>query len=359
MILCSIAVEDTDNWAFIGLALIPAIIIALIVFGHQPISQPELLGTPTPTPTFTPTPTLTPTPTFTPTPSPTPTSTPTATPTPTPAVATVEPTPTIPTCDAPLKEGLGGGDHYWLERPFGPEHNQQHSRFYPYASTGDGLYLLHHGVDIQNETGTPVLAVADGKVVVAGDDSVEAYGLTTDFYGQLVIIQLNQAYLEQPVFCLYGHLSEVSVAVGQEVRVGDGLGRVGMTGIALGPHLHFEVRVGSNSYGQTRNPELWLKPFPDLGTIAGRLLYPNGCPIQDRTITIQRAESPDERWGSLRTYIFGEYINPDDGWGENFSLGDVPAGAYTLRTVVNRKLYTYPVEVVAGQTAFVEIEIIW
>jgi murein DD-endopeptidase MepM/ murein hydrolase activator NlpD len=343
---------------FIGLALIPAVIIALVVVGHQPISQPEFLGTPTPTPTFTPTPTLTPTPTFTPTPPPT--ATPTATPTPTLAAPpTVEPTPTIPTCDEPLQEGLGGGDHYWLERPFSPEHNQQPSRFYPYASTGGGDYLLHHGVDTQNETGTPVLAVADGKVVAAGDDSVEAYGRTINFYGQLVIIQLNQTYREQPVFCLYGHLSEVSVAVGQEVQVGDVLGRVGMTGIALGPHLHFEVRVGSNSYSHTRNPELWMKPFPGLGTIAGRLLYPNGCPIQDRTITVHRADAPDERWGGLRTYIFGEGVNPDDALGENFCLGGVPAGSYILRTVVNRKLYSYPVEVLAGQTVFVEIEIIW
>jgi murein DD-endopeptidase MepM/ murein hydrolase activator NlpD len=359
MILNSIVVEDTDNRVFIGLALILAIIIALATLSYQPMHQPELLGTSTPTPTFTPTPTLTPTPTFTPTPTPTATSTPTATPTLTSATPTVEPTPTIPSCDAPLKEGLGGGDHYWLERPLGPEHNQQPSRFYPYASTGDGQYLLHHGVDIQNETGTPVLAVADGKVVVAGDDSAAAYGRTTDFYGQLVIIELNQTYREQPVYCVYGHLSEVSVAVGQEVKVGDVLGRVGMTGIALGPHLHFEIRVGSNTYSQTRNPELWVKPFPDQGTIAGRLLYPNGCPIQDRIITVHRADAPDERWGSLRTYIFGEGINPDGGWGENFCLEDVPAGSYILRTVVNRKLYTYPVEVVAGQTAFVEIEIIW
>ncbi|MFB0535439.1 MAG: M23 family metallopeptidase, partial [Anaerolineae bacterium] len=318
MTLRSIAVEGTDNRVFIGLALIPAVIMALVILGHLSIHQPEFLGTPTPTPTFTPTPTLTPTPTFTPTP--TPTSTPTATPTSIPATPTVEPTPTIPTCDEPLKEGLGGGDHYWLERPLGPEHSQQPSRFYPYASTGEGRYLLHHGLDIQNETGTPVLAVADGKVVVAGDDRVEAYGPTTDFYGQLVIIELNQTYLEQPVFCIYGHLSEVSVGVGQEVRGGDVLGRVGMTGIALGPHLHFEMRVGSNGYSQTRNPELWLKPFPDQGTIAGRLLYPNGCPIQDRIITVHRADAPDERWGSLRTYIWGEGINPDDGWGENFCL---------------------------------------
>jgi murein DD-endopeptidase MepM/ murein hydrolase activator NlpD len=359
MILRSNTIEDTDHWLFMGLALLPAIIVALIIFGHQPIYQPELLGTSTPTPTLTPTPTWTPTPTFTPTPTSTATPPPTATPTGVPVTPTVEPTPTIPTCDAPLKAGLGGGDHYWLERPLGPEDNQQLSRFYPYASTGEGQYLLHHGVDIQNETGTPVLAVAEGQVVVAGDDRTEAYGQTTNFYGQLVIIELNQPYLEQPVFCIYGHLSEVSVAVGQEVKVGDVLGRVGMTGIALGPHLHFEMRVGSNSYSQTRNPELWLKPFPDQGTIAGRLLYPNGCPIQDRIITIHRAEAPDERWGSLRTYIFGEGINPDDDWGENFALGDVPAGAYILKTVVNRKLYTYPVEVVAGQTAFVEIEIVW
>lgn len=350
MSLRSIA-TDTNNWLFMGLVLIPMVIMALVVFGHQPIYRPELLGTSTPTPTFTLTPTPTPTPTSTPTP--TPTTTPTVTPTPTP---TLEPTPEIPTCEAPLKKGLGGGDHYWLERPFGPEHNQQLSRFYPYASTGEGRYLLHHGVDIQNETSTPVLAVADGRVIVAGDDSMEAYGQTTNFYGRLVIIELDRAYLEQPVFCLYGHLSEVNVAVGQEVKAGDTLGRVGMTGIAMGPHLHFEVRVGSNSYSHTRNPELWWKPFPDRGTIAGRLLYPNGCPVQDRTITLHRAESPDEGWGSLRTYIFGEGINPDDDWGENFCLGDVPVGTYILKTVVNRKLYTVPVEIVAGQTAFVEIE---
>jgi hypothetical protein len=203
--------------------------------------------------------------------------------------------------------------------------------------------------------GTPVLAVAPGKVVVAGTDQVEVHGLRPDFYGQLVVVQLGREFHEQPVFVLYGHLSRITVDVGQQVATGDMLGEVGMTGVAIGPHLHFEVRVGANTYADTRNPELWLKPLPGHGTIAGQLLDTQGNPISEAIINFHRAEAPDVRWREAWTYV-GESVNSDEEWGENFVMGDVPAGSYGLKTRVGGRLYNTEVEVEAGKTSLVTLE---
>jgi murein DD-endopeptidase MepM/ murein hydrolase activator NlpD len=208
---------------------------------------------------------------------------------------------------------------------------------------------------MENPIGTPVLAVTSGTVIVAGSDQVEVYGLKPDFYGQLVVVQLDREFHEQPVFVLYGHLSRVMADVGQRVTTGDVLGEVGMTGVAIGPHLHFEVRVGANTYADTRNPELWLKPLPGHGTIAGQLLDSQGNPIPEAIINFHRAEEPDKRWREAYTYP-GDGVHADDEWGENFVMGDVPAGSYVLKTSVNGWLYTQEVTVGAGKTSFVIIE---
>lgn len=231
----------------------------------------------------------------------------------------------------------------------------QTSRFYPYGTTANGRYFLHHGVDIENPSGTPVLAVASGTVIVAGSDQVEVYGLKPDFYGQLVVVQLDGEFHEQPVFVLYGHLSRITARVGQRVTAGDVLGEVGMTGVAIGPHLHFEVRVGANTYADTRNPELWLKPLAGHGTIAGQLLDAQGNPIPEALINFHRAEEPDRRWRETWTYASDE-VNPDEEWSENFVMGDVPAGSYVLKTRIGGRLYAQEVTVEAGRTSLVIIE---
>jgi murein DD-endopeptidase MepM/ murein hydrolase activator NlpD len=206
-----------------------------------------------------------------------------------------------------------------------------------------------------NPIGTAVLAVSSGTVIVAGTDQTEVYGLKPDFYGQLVVVQLDREFHEQPVFVLYGHLSRVITDVGQRVTTGEVLGEVGMTGVAIGPHLHFEVRVGANTYADTRNPELWLKPLPGHGTIAGQLLDSQGNPIPEATINFHRGEEPDKRWREACTYASDE-VNPDEEWGENFVMGDVPAGSYVLKTGIGGRLYTQEVMVESGTTSLVIVE---
>jgi hypothetical protein len=209
---------------------------------------------------------------------------------------------------------------------------------------------------MENPSGTSVLAVAPGVVIVAGNDQDVVYGLKPNFYGQLVVVHLDREFREQPVFVLYGHLSRVTAHVGKRVTTGEVLGEVGMTGAAIGPHLHFEVRVGANTYADTRNPELWLKPLPGHGTIAGRVQDAQGNPIPAVVVNFHRAEEPDKRWRETWTYVSAE-VKPDEEWGENFVMGDVPAGSYVLRTRVNGRLYTQEVTVEAGKTSFVILEV--
>lgn len=349
-----------SNAAFFLAVFVLALTVAALLAGWRALPEATVMGTSTFTPTHTATATHTPTPTHTPTatPSPTPTHTPTITPTPT-DTATPLPTHTPMPTDTPTVTPTlpPPEDHYWLGRPIGPDGSNEITHYYPYGTRGgDEEYLIHHAVDIINPSGTTVVAVAPGRVVVAGDDRTAAVGPWTDFYGNVVLVALDQAYKGQPLYVLYGHLSEVAVQEGQRVAPGDVLGQVGATGIALGPHLHFEVRVGGPTYAHTRNPELWIAPFPDWGTIAGRLLDAGGNFVPQTLVTFHPAAAPDDRWRETRTYYLEEGIAPDPAWGENFTLGDVPPGEYLVKTRVNGRLYVAAVSVEAGKTALVVIQ---
>jgi murein DD-endopeptidase MepM/ murein hydrolase activator NlpD len=87
---------------------------------------------------------------------------------------------------------------------------------------------LHTGADYPVPVGSPVLAVADGTVVVAQD---------LFFEGNAVMIDHGDGLIS-----MYFHLSDIKVQVGQEVKKGHTLGSVGSTGRATGPHLWFGVR---------------------------------------------------------------------------------------------------------------------
>jgi hypothetical protein len=332
-----------------ALALSIGLVVLLALGGAGISDQPQVLGTPTftatPTPTFTPT--LTPTATWTPSPTPTPTNTPTPTLTPT---VTPTPTPTSTPTPAPASA------HLWLEIPIDPdsEGDRYPGTYFPYGATGGGRYHLHHGVDYMNPAGTPVRAAAAGTVIVAGNDLETVYGLKPDFYGNLVIQELDQRFQDRAVYVLYGHLSQVMVGTGQHLEPGDMVGLVGMTGVAIGNHLHLEVRLDANDYGNTRNPVLWLRPGPGEGVIAGLVLDAQGEPIPEAPVTFFRAAEPNRWWRQSQTYA-NDGVNADDQLGENFALGYVPAGEYLVKVKIGERSYVQPVMVEAGDVGFVLI----
>jgi hypothetical protein len=116
------------------------------------------------------------------------------------------------------------------------------ARFHPILST----WTAHRGVDYAAPTGTKVMTVADGVVEFAGDRGG---------YGNLVVVRHPDRFMTY-----YAHLNAFAakLAVGDKVTQGQTIGYVGMTGLATGPHLHFEFHVrGQNG--------LWTAvPAPDV-----------------------------------------------------------------------------------------------
>jgi murein DD-endopeptidase MepM/ murein hydrolase activator NlpD len=266
-----------------------------------------------------------------------------------------EPSPTPPpTFTRPALPFTTDEEHYWLRRPVPEDGVVWTDKVYPYGGTRGGQLRPHHGIEFMVPTGTPMLAAASGTVVVAGDDSVDVYGPHPNFYGKLIVIELDSHYQGQPVYILYGHLSDVLVREGQQVGVGDVIGLSGGTGLADGPHLHFEVRLGRNDYYHTRNPLLWIYPFPDYGTVAGRITWPDGSLAYEVPVSLRRLDAPS-RYLATTTYA-DDNVNATELWGENFAIDDVPAGYYevTVRLSENRRI-TEEVWVYAYRTSFVEI----
>jgi murein DD-endopeptidase MepM/ murein hydrolase activator NlpD len=252
-------------------------------------------------------------------------------------------------------------DHYWVGRPFGAyATNQLASPSYQFGATAGGRYRIHHGVDISNPFGTPVLAATDGEVIHAGPDDTVLLGPYNNFFGNTVVIRLNRrlpvASGELDVFLLYGHLSQVNVTVGQQVRPEDVIGAVGMTGIAIGPHLHVEIRLGSNTYYNNVNPYLWMAPLEGQGSVAVRVLTADGRTWPGAAISIVRFSGGVAAWArQIITYMDSENIGPDPAWGENGAMDGVPAGSYYVVGVVNGERLSAEITVRAGETSFVEL----
>lgn len=101
-----------------------------------------------------------------------------------------------------------------------------------------GVVRGHGGVDLAAPAGAPVFATGPGKVVSAG---------WAGGYGLLVTIDHGSGKQSR-----YGHLSAASVAVGQLIPAGTVVGFVGSTGLATGPHLHYEIRINGAAVDPAR-----------------------------------------------------------------------------------------------------------
>ncbi len=267
---------------------------------------------------------------------------------PTPTETPAPPTYTPPPLPPPVV-----GEHLFLQRPVPASGPTWTDKSYPYGSTRGGSLRPHAGVEFIVPTGTPVLAVAPGVVVAAGDDSAVPFGPQTNFYGNLVIIQLDNGDTAAPLFALYGHLSELHVDVGQRVATGDVLGLSGASGIADGPHLHFELRLGVNSYETTRNPLLWLLPLNGTGVVAGRVTGPGGELLHEAPVALIREDGPAPHTATT-SYALGE-PNADGTIRENFVLDDVAPGFYQAIVDTGTRRYSTDLWVYPGRVNWVEI----
>jgi murein DD-endopeptidase MepM/ murein hydrolase activator NlpD len=97
-----------------------------------------------------------------------------------------------------------------------------------------GQYYIHKGIDISTyRSGDPIVAAADGQVVTIDFDA--------EGFGNYVIIKHKHGY-----YTRYAHLQKSTVKIGQRVQQGGVIGNIGNTGLSTGPHLHYEVHIGSD-----------------------------------------------------------------------------------------------------------------
>lgn len=327
-------------------------------------------------PTSTQTPTLAPPATATPQPTATITLTPVSTNTPAPTETAVPPTPLpgracpseypvrpeyqrfyLPSQPWPTPDPALAAPHFWLAKPLPGGGRFIVNDSFPYGSDGNGRYLLHNGVDSAEAMGTPVLAAADGVVAYAGPDANVLFGWRCDWYGHLVAIEHDQTWLGQPIYTLYGHVLDIVVETGQRVYQGQPVASIGFGGAAIAPHLHFEVRVGENDFGATRNPMLWISPGPTRGVLAGRVVDENGRPWQGVTVTLIDGRGDAPQFINTWSYLGDPdgLINPDEGYAENFVFADVPPGSYVLYAKIQDVEYRQTVEINAGSLTLAEI----
>ena len=117
----------------------------------------------------------------------------------------------------PVKGGIGHVSMYYgqNENPF------------------TGQWYIHKGIDISTyRTGDPIVATADGKVVYVGYDNS---------FGNNVIIQHSHGFYSR-----YAHMQSFKVYKGQKVQQGQVIGFIGATGLVTGPHVHYEVHLGTS-----------------------------------------------------------------------------------------------------------------
>ena len=180
----------------------------------------------------------------------------------------------------------------------------------------------HQGVDFAAPTGTPVHAVADGKVLMAA-----FYG----GYGNLIILEHAGGYTTY-----YAHLSAYAqgIEVGALVRRGDEIGAVGSTGRSTGPHLHFELRrnnVYIDPLAPGRNLDLWTLRDQDQRELARRSVVMTAITDPTRTQRQDRQTAPSEGLSVSRSTPFiqteADLHGPAD-VSPALPVGDVPAAPF-------------------------------
>jgi murein DD-endopeptidase MepM/ murein hydrolase activator NlpD len=247
----------------------------------------------------------------------------------------------------------------WLRRPIAPPGNVYLDQTYRYGSTMGGNFQQHQGVEFNNPDGTPVMAALGGTVVYAG--RAEAGALTVAIRHDTTVTARDTTFR---LYSIYFHNSALEVKEGDRVRTGQVISRVGNTGRATNDHLHLELAISpTDSIGAivdslqrfppfTTNPELWLRPLPGTGVVAGQVLDSAGAPVRQARIYGFTKRVPVETpFSYIETY--GDKAHPHPLYGEHFALGDVPAGTYVVGTEIGGRRVLRRVTVAPGRLTWV------
>jgi len=241
-------------------------------------------------------------------------------------------------------------DHFYFTRPIAVDKINWPNLEYRYGGVFFKPSAVHTGIDIPAKMGTDVLATGPGEIIWAG------WGLYSgdpanlnDPYGLAVVILHDFGFQDLPLYTVYAHLQQVDVVPGQWLKTGDILGKVGETGFTTGPHLHFEVRIGENTYYNTRNPELWLVQPQGWGILAARITDSYDNAISDLNVTLIDKDTENE-W-NLQTYP------PLGTWGdgyyqENLVFGDLPAGDYVVSFEYLQNIQEINIQILPGKITY-------
>lgn len=250
-------------------------------------------------------------------------------------------------------------DHFYFQHPIKAMDIE-----YPASNYGYGAVyfedVVHTGIDIPGEIGTPILAAGDGKVIWTGYGFYRGgSNIMDDPYGKAVAIKHNFGYKNQKLYTVYAHLDEITTKEGQIVKAGDQIGLMGETGHATGPHLHFEVRVGENDYYATRNPDLWIAPPQGWGLLVGQIRDWNGQLLENQRVNLHSNLNPEEQNTEAdRLYVAETYknqaINQDPYYHENLVISNLQAGHYQINIFFFEipRVFTHIVEIHPGEVTY-------
>ncbi|MEO5596638.1 MAG: peptidoglycan DD-metalloendopeptidase family protein, partial [Lysobacteraceae bacterium] len=144
-----------------------------------------------------------------------------------------------------------------------------------------GTMRAHRGIDYAASSGTPIIAAGDAKVVFAG---------WKNGYGNCIVLDHGRGFTT-----LYGHMSRLGkYRVGTHVSQGTVIGYVGMTGLATGPHLHYEFRIN----GDYRNPLTVTMPKPE--PLSGKALAEFRAQTSSALAQLQRMQQAGQMLAKAR-----------------------------------------------------------
>ena len=204
----------------------------------------------------------------------------------------------------------------------------------------------HRGIDISIKWDT-VYSATNGSVYFVGynpNDTIGGYQPN----GAGNYVTIRSQYEGRLIYLYYMHLQIPLVEVNDVVLSGQPIAISGNTGFSTGAHLHFEIRMDSpsSSSRKTRNPELWCA-MSGMGAIYGKVPNaPNSARVD--IFPDPKPRPPYTTFGWALTYNFADpIIGSDDLYGENYAIGDVKPGTYTIRALNNT--YTRTVTVSPGE----------